>query len=92
LVPHKFGNKSGQKVDCQVLGFRLRIIFKSEFVCFYSIWALVVINPRRIGVGMLYQSERPCYKELIPLSKLGLNPHRVENNSCPKLDYQSDCD
>jgi hypothetical protein len=40
-------------VDCQVLGFRLGIIFKFEFVCFYSVWVLVVINPRRIGVGML---------------------------------------
>jgi hypothetical protein len=27
LVPHKFGSKSGQKVDCQVLGFKLGIIF-----------------------------------------------------------------
>jgi hypothetical protein len=50
---HKFGNKSGQKVDCQVLGFRLRIIFKSKFECFIQFWVLVVINPRRIGVGML---------------------------------------
>lgn len=35
LVPHKFGSKGGQNVNCQVLGFRLRTIFKSEYVCFY---------------------------------------------------------
>jgi hypothetical protein len=53
LISHKFGSKSSQKVDCQVLEFRLRIIFKSEFVCFYLIWVLVVINPRRISVEVL---------------------------------------
>jgi hypothetical protein len=29
------GVKVAKRVDCQVLGFRLRIIFKSEYVCFY---------------------------------------------------------
>lgn len=65
LVPHKFGSKSGQKMDCQVLGFRLRIIFKSEYVCFYPTLGPCGNKSKGIWVKSLQQNERPDIDEQV---------------------------